>query len=201
MSITNQISTDIAEISNYIHNIIKAVTRATYMEVALSNSIMIIIADNTVLYHIDLTGKIDPNINLGFHNSYDNFSQEIIDNNLINTLFAKYKEINMVELYNNKIYEDNNLRDDETFEKCLGNKATDGAEFYFVNASNCTPFFPVFSGLPIISKDDKIKLSLYDKDFNGRNHIILINMEIYKKKLNFSYNLYYNILDVNRPLR
>lgn len=195
---TNQNFTDItADLIEYLTNIIKNLTRAIYMEVALSNSILIVIADNTVLYSMDLSGKIDPNINYGYRNNYDNYSSHVVDYNLIPKLFYKYHEFQTDQLYNNKIYEDENLREDPTYEKYLGNKATDGASFYFMNASNCTPFIPVFSGLPIISKQDRIGVNLFDLS----NNIILVNYKIFKKKLNLHYNLYFKILDINRPIR
>lgn len=198
MDTINQISTDItSEIREYLSNIIKSMTRAIFTEVALSNSILLVLIDNTVLYSADLSGKIDPNIHYGFHNSIDNFSDHIVDYNEITRLFYKYHEIKNDQLYNNKIYEDYNLREDPKFEEYINNKADNGASFYFINASNSIPFIPIFSGLPILSKPDKAGIELYDLG----NHIILTNMKIFKKKLNLHYDLYYKVLDINRPMR
>jgi hypothetical protein len=110
----------------------------------------------------------------------------------------KYRELKGIELYNNKIFENDNLREDQKFEECINVNATDGATFYFMNANNnTTPFIPVFSGLPILNKNDKLKIELYDCN----NHNVLVRMIIFKKKLNIPYDLYYKILDVNRPIR
>jgi hypothetical protein len=169
-----------------------------YLEVCVYNAHLYIIADRTVLYHIDLSGKLDPNILFGYHNSMDNFSEVSIDEYTVNRVLNKYRELKGYELNNNKIYENNSLREDPIFEKYISVKATDGASFYFMNATNnTTPFIPIFSGLPLLSKGDSVKIELYDCGMYN----VLVRMIIYKKKLNNSYDLYYKILDVNRPIR
>ena len=195
MNTTNQNLTDVIE---YIQSVMKSLTRSTYLEVCVYSAHLYIIADRTIFYHIDLSGKLDPNILFGYHNLMDNFSAIIEDEFIIGRVLDKYKELRAIELYNNRIYENDSLRDDNIFEDCINAKATEGANFYFMNANNGTnPFIPVFSGLPIISKGDKVGIELFD--CGGYN--LLVRMNVFKKKLNNSYDLYYKILDVNRPIR
>jgi hypothetical protein len=127
----------------------------------------------------------------------DNFSAIILDDSTVNRVLDKYRELKSVELNNNKIYERIGIREDPRFEECISVKATDGASFYFMNANNTNPFIPIFSGLPILNKGDTIDLELYDIG----NYNVLVRMIIYKKKLKNVYDLYYKILDVNRPIR
>lgn len=189
---------DLTDVIEYIQGVMKSMTRSTYLEVCIYNAHLFIIADRTIFYSIDLSGKLDPNLLFGYHNSMDDFAAVIQDDYTINKVINKYQELKAIELYNNKIFENDNLRDDQAFEDCINTKATEGATFYFMNASNgTTPFIPVFSGLPILNKNDKIKVELFDCG----SYKVLVKMIVFKKKLNTPYNLYYKILDVNRPIR
>lgn len=189
---------DLTDVIEYIQSIMKSMTRSTYLEVCVCDAHLYVIADRTVMYCIDLSGKLDQNILYGYHNLMDNFSAIIPDEYTINKVLAKYRELKGIELNNNKIFENDNLREDQRFEECIEAKATDGANFYFMNAiNNTTPFIPVFSGLPILNKNDKVKIELYDCG----KYNVLVRMIVFKKKLNIPYDLYYKILDVNRPIR
>ena len=194
MTTTNQ---DLTDVINYIQSVIKSMTRSMYLEVCVYNAHLYVIADRTVMYYIDLSGKIDQNLLFGYHNLPDNFSAIILDDSTVNRVLDKYRELKSVELNNNKIYERIGIREDPRFEECISVKATDGASFYFMNANNTNPFIPIFSGLPILNKGDTIDLELYDIG----NYNVLVRMIIYKKKLKNVYDLYYKILDVNRPIR
>ena len=194
MTTTNQ---DLTDVINYLQSVIKSMTRSMYLEVCVYNAHLHVIADRTVMYCIDLSGKIDQNLLFGYHNLPDNFSAIILDDYTVNRVLDKYRELKSVELNNNKIYERIGIREDPRFEECISVKATDGASFYFMNANNTNPFIPIFSGLPILNKGDTIDLELYDIG----NYNVLVRMIIYKKKLKNVYDLYYKILDVNRPIR
>ena len=194
MTTTNQ---DLTDVINYLQSVIKSMTRSMYLEVCVYNAHLHVIADRTVMYCIDLSGKIDQNLLFGYHNLPDNFSAIILDDSTVNRVLDKYRELKSVELNNNKIYERIGIREDPRFEECISVKATDGASFYFMNANNTNPFIPIFSGLPILNKGDTIDLELYDIG----NYNVLVRMIIYKKKLKNVYDLYYKILDVNHPIR
>lgn len=182
---------------DFIQSIIKQMTRSLYMEVCVIDAHLYMLVDHAVLYHIDLSNKIDPSLIVSYHNLSDDFSAIIEDNNIITTVTNKYLEIRSIELYNNKIYENNDIRSDPEFNKLINMKASDGASFYYINTNNnITPFIPIFSGLPIVNKPDSVALELYDIG----QHKILVHMIIYKAKLKKSYDLYYKILDVNRPM-
>ena len=189
---------DLTDIINYTQSVIKYMTRSVYMEVCVYNAHLYVIADNAIMYCIDLSGKLDPSILIGYHNTMDVFSNIIVDNSVIDKVLSKYKEFKDIELNNNKIYEREGLRDDSEFEKRILAKAPDGASFYFVHTNNGTvPFLPIFNGLPILNKGDNVNLELYEIG----KYNILVRMIIYKKKLNNLYDLYYKLLDVNRPIR
>ena len=194
----NTMNQDLTDVISYIQTVMKSMTRSTYLEVCVYSAHLYIIADRTIFYTIDLTGKLDQNIIFGYHNLMDSFSAVVQDEYMITKVLNKYKELRAIELYNNKIYEDDNLRGDQVFEDCINAKATEGATFYFMKANNnTTPFIPVFSGLPILNKNDNIKIDLYDCGAYN----VLVHMNIFKKKLANPYDLYYKILDVNRPIR
>ena len=194
----NTIGQNITDVIEYIQGVMKSMTRSTYLEVCVYNAHLYVIADRTVFYTIDLSSKLDPNLIFAYHNLMDNFSAIVEDQYTLNRVLEKYRELKAIELYNNKIFEDDNLREDQKFEECVNAKATEGASFFFMNANNnTTPFIPVFSGLPILNKNDKLKIELYECGAYN----VLVRMIVFKKKLNIPYDLYYKILDVNRPIR
>ena len=188
MSTIEQNSTDIL---NYVQNIVKSVCRSTYLEVCVYCAHLYIISDKAILYHMDLSNKVYPDAILAYHNLNDNYTAIIEDYSLINSIIDKYNTIKMDEYNNTKIYEDLNLREDKVYEEYISRKASYGASFYFMKADNCTPFIPVFSGLPILNKADNITVSLYDYN----NGVILVHHSIFKKKFGIPYDMYYKILN------
>ena len=188
----NTIQQDLME---YLVTIIKSMLRSTYyFEAAIFNGSLIVISDHTIMYMIDLHESIDPNITYAFYGTINNI--ETVNNQAIyQNVIQKYQEI-MILKQSNVIYENENLRDDEKFEALLGRKADAGAGFYFMHAENCTPFIPVFAGFPVLSAQDTAGIELHDIG----NHVILVHMKIYKKKLKAYYDMFYKIIDVNRPL-
>ena len=183
------------ELMEYITGVIKSVVRSGYMEVAVYNSNLIILLDNTVLYTINLSGKIDPAITCGYINDGSfNF-----DNNILIKLIRKTEEIVGICRPETEVYNDPTAREDPVFEQAVSSKATDGATFYFINSHlNNNIFIPLFSGLLTLNKGDTVGISVFKAP---EQYQYIAKMTIFKKKINNSVNLYYRVLDVNRPLR
>ena len=83
---------------------------------------------------------------------------------------------------------------DEKFEELLQLKASDGMKFYHMLGKDMNTYLiPVFSGLPNLSKQDKLDIYLYDL----QNAYLLVDMRIFKKKLNREISVSYRILKLN----
>ena len=157
---------DLTDVIEYIQSIMKSMTRSTYLEVCVCDAHLYVIADRTVMYCIDLSGKLDQNILYGYHNLMDNFSAVIPDEYTINKVLAKYRELKGIELNNNKIFENDNLREDQRFEECIEAKATDGANFYFMNAINTG------EKSYKMTEEESVFISRVLEDFKKNNKII-----------------------------
>lgn len=180
----------------YIDDLIHSMIRGVKVECLLYNGSLYVIADDTIFFYTNLSNKYDPSILYGY--TLLGSEKSSLSRDEINFLINKYNELTSYENIQNHIYEDPNLRSNEEFNNLTtGLKAGDGAKFYFMNARDCTPFIPVASGLPILNQKDTLSIDLY----NMGNHHILVKMKVYKKKYNLYYDMYYKILDVNRPIR
>lgn len=183
----------------YITGVIKSIVRSGNMEVAVYNSSLIILLDNTVLYHTNLNGKLDPQITCGFSN-YTGDLNFTNSNDILIKLIRKLEEIQSICIDPNMIYNDPTATNDPAFYEAATQKATDGASFYFINNShlNNNIFIPLFSGLLTLNKGDTVGLSVFKAP---EQYQYITNMTIFKKKINNYVNAYYRVLDVNRPLR
>ena len=180
----------------YITGVIKSIVRSGYMEVAVYCSNLIILLDDTVLYTVNLNGKIDPKVTAGFINSNPvEFSE-----NVLIKLIRKLEEMQSVCIEPNMVYNDPLATDDAKFYNGATLRATDGASFYFINNShlNNNIFIPLFSGLLTLNKGDTAGLSVFKAH---EQYQYIVNMDLFKKKIHNHVNLYYRVLDVNRPLR
>lgn len=90
---------------------------------------------------------------------------------------------------------DENVRECEEFENLLGLKADKGRKFFKLNAIelNKTYKIPMFSGFPNINKQDTVGIDIYS---TSQPNIVLIDMNIYKKKFNRNIHMKYKILDI-----
>lgn len=184
------------DLLTYIEDLLHGITRGLPTKVLLYMGNLITIADDTFLYHVDISDKAAPDIMFGYKIiSGDRVPLETYE---VRELVNKYTWIRSICTVDNHIFENDALRDDPVYEKMIERKVSDGAELYFMNAKGCTPFIPVFGGLPILNNKDTVGINLYKID---DQHHILVDMNVYKKKFKLSYNLYYQILDVNRPIR
>ena len=111
--------------------------------------------------------------------------------NQINEYYDRYVIRKMSYLL---IYHRDNMEQDPEFAEYLSAKSSEGAKFYKgVSLSNNKRFmFPVFSGFPKLAKNDTIALSVYIMD--GTH--FMIEMDIFKKKLQRDIRLIYRVLNV-----
>lgn len=89
-----------------------------------------------------------------------------------------------------------NLRDDPEFESLLALKSGDGMRFYKVPGfdKNKVYMIPVFTGFPNLNKQDTANVSIYAND--GLS--VIVDMTIFKKKLNRDIHMIYKILDITQ---
>lgn len=182
---------------SYIENLVHGMIRGPFeIKVLVYGSNLFVVADDAFLYQADVSDKLTPDIMFGYKTRTD-YGKKPLEDYEVDFIINKYRSIVSQCKPDNHIFENDALRDDPVYEEMTHLKVSDGARFYFMNAKGCTPFMPVFSGLPILNNKDTAGVDLYDV---GDHHII-VYMKVYKKKFNMTYNLYYRILDVNRPMR
>lgn len=138
---------------------------------------------------------------------YD-FIPKDINNEKIETAEDDYIPANittvqrMHELYMNYIEKcnsltpiacDNSLRNNSTFEELLSLKASNGVRFFRMLGLDLQTYYmiPVMSGFPRLNKSDTIGITVYRE---GGNQIVKMN--IFKKKINREYQMYYRALIV-----
>ena len=84
------------------------------------------------------------------------------------------------------------LENDNSFEKLLNMKKADGMKFYKMNGLDINESYivPIFTGFPKLNKSDTIGISIYDLD----NQHLLIIFDIFKKKINRNYKIYFRTI-------
>ena len=164
----------------------------------LSNTgqnILIIVVQDTIMYSVPLkTPYYNTNVygaGAGIHMyGLDNYDQFIATD-----IYNKYT------LYTNTISGklplayDNELRNNDEFEKLLGLKSSQGMRYYNLadyNSPGLSYLIPMFAGFINLNKDDRIGIKIYD--FDPINH--LINFSIYKKKINRDVQMYCRTLKI-----
>ena len=164
---------------------------------------VVIITDKTVMYTVPLkedvtsVGFVHPTIAFKYKDIMDLNLEEC--NDYPNDLFLSDDMYSLYCYYNNTlcrlpIAHIADARGDEKFEELLQLKASDGMKFYHMLGKDMNTYLiPVFSGLPNLSKQDKLDIYLYDL----QNAYLLVDMHIFKKKLNREISVRYRILKLN----
>lgn len=198
------------ELTEFILTTIKSVSRFTSLKIegAIYNSTLVFLIDDSILYSLDLSGKIGSDIIIGFESdqivSYEETGAASFNNTLITSSVAYNKITNLYNSITNEcnsttcLFDDPYILEDEQFSKKSSIKATEGCEMY--NARSINGEFisvPVFAGLPLLIKNDTVGLSIY-KSINNQ---YIVKYNVFKKKLNTNCFIHYRILDINRPLR
>jgi len=182
---------NVSFILEFLKPYVKAMVSSGDYQAFLYHSNLYIMVDNAALFKMDLSTKVDPNICLSFDRS-----QNTNMNNI--SVYTKYCEISPNLHTNNMVYEDPAIMEDPKFENCVNNlKTSDGAQWYFINTSLCTIFIPLFLGFPNVKKQDNVEIRVH---YLG-NNMFMIHYTVFKKKFGTSYDLYYQIINVNSPLR
>ena len=120
---------------------------------------------------------------------------DIFDPNILNELSAKYKFYSDFISTNLPLAQDDELRNNEDFEKLLGLRADDGLKFYNLpdyDHPGESYLIPMFAGFLSLNKSDTVGVKIYDLD--QRNHLIKFN--IYKKKLSREIEMYCRVLKI-----
>lgn len=102
-----------------------------------------------------------------------------------------------ISINNQALASRDNLKEDPDFQKYLSLKAADGMKFYKLPGNDIyNPTFyhiPIISGFPVLTKSDNIGIKVFDLS----NGYLLTVFDIYKKKLNCNYQMYFRTLLLN----
>lgn len=165
------------------------------------NNILVVIVLDTTIYKYDLNIQ-EPGNNIGFkYNSIlseDESSESFIFDKAIfkkvSNCFYGYYNISMNQPL---LATKDNLKEDKEFQDYLSLKASDGMKFYKIPGIDIyNPKFyhiPIISGFPSLNKADNIAISVFDLN-DGH---LLILFDIFKKKLNKNYQMYFRTLLLN----
>ena len=170
-------------------------------EVLILNEILVFVVDNTLLYEIPLKNPIDIGI-ITFKYSdiltsieeleLDSCYPDIYIQNKLNSVYYNYKN----RLSDNLIVAQNTqLRDDEIYESLTSLRAGEGMKYYNMIGKDMVNYkIPVFNGFPNLNKQDEIGMTVYD--MLDQSHL-LVDMNIFKKKINRNIHIYFRILKLN----
>lgn len=169
---------------------------------------LIFTVDNTLLYEIDL--KNENNYPM-FAFKYSDFIRELsnyeqVDFNINGfNMHDLYLQSNMIYLYNSYknllestpiVAINNDLKNTESFESYLNIKADDGMKYYRLMGTDCIHQYmiPVFTGFPNISSKDTLGIKVHDLN----DGFLLVNYNIYKKKISRDINVIFRIINLTR---
>ena len=156
-----------------------------------------IIVDNTVLYRTTL--KTPPSVNLPIlFIDIDMLIKNTPEDKLINCPWVEqnYNYIISRLVLGKMVAAKYELRSDPEFEGLIELKADDGMKFYKVPGfeKNKVYMIPVFSGFPNLNKQDSANVEIYANDGVS----VIVDMTIYKKKLNRDIHMIYKVLDITQ---
>lgn len=214
------------ELMEYISGIIKSVCRFSSLKIegAMVNSSLVFVIDDSLMYQIDLTGKVN-NTSIAFiaspvisQNEYGIIVEDVKlvpTTNMdvyMRTFYRWYSRFYEYIDSFTKVFEDPTILDDSDFSSKSIIKASDGCDFYNAKTLDGVISIPVFSGLPLLTKGDKLALeiltekldtnilNLFATNYNYPKEYI-VHYSIFKKKINTVCNIYFKILNLNRPLK
>ena len=162
------------------------------------NNIMAMFVRETVMYTVELVG-FPPLPPIAFmYNDVKNLAEDEYICETI-TLFPILNNTFNTYMYwrsnNTKLAHDPDVRGIDEFEKLISMKAYEGLKFYKMFSENVNKcyFIPIFSRFPNINKADKAGISVYDLE----DGYLLIEMNIFKKKINKQINMFYRTVNLN----
>lgn len=165
------------------------------------NNILIAIVLDTTIYSCELNIQEERNDIAFQYNSIvseDESSESFIfDKVILNKISSCFYGYYTISTNNPALAFKDNLKEDEEFQEYLSLKASDGMKFYKIPGVDIyNPKFyhiPIFSGFPALNKSDNIAIKVYDLN----DCHLLIVFDIYKKKLNKNYQMYFRTLLLN----
>lgn len=184
------------EIMDYLYNMITSIATPVDVIGVIKNNILYYLNQNSVLYTIDLS--YDININ-DFYFKLDKDLGKII----ITTEFIIVNRMNRsLQILEEKelLVDIDNIKEDENFNTIMSAKAGDGVFRYYVNTPKLRTFFTLHKSLLKLNKPDKVKLKIYDTDFQkgiSPHKFFITEFEIFKKKINKNYTLKFLFMDIN----
>lgn len=187
-------------IRKIISNIVsKTLFEFTNVLVTPDNTLVFTVLD-TALYtfHLNNVPVLQP-ISFNYKLIEELQEDEYIQDNMLMMKLQKLYEYYMNEkTYKPVVASDNELRGNEQFEELLKLKTDDGMKFFKMNgdALGSSYFVPVFTKFPSLNKADTIGINIMDL-LDGH---LLVEMNIYKKKIGGILNMYYRTLDVTRSI-
>jgi hypothetical protein len=162
--------------ADYIVNVAKSTLKSN--DYIVENNKLIGALVGGIIITVDLTGKIDFNF------------KYCISNEQRDNILRMYSHITTFLNEGVSIYFNPSLREDPNFEQKINGKVREGAFNYFLTTDELqTVFITIYPGIFHLNKEDKISLNL--KKYNKYPNILLADFEIFKKKLNLPYHIYF----------
>lgn len=164
--------------------------------------IYVLIADDTIVIDTDDTSLsvIPLGMSTGVYSGFSYPGDYITGNNraifnYVTKLWERYYQLSTLCVVEGCIPD---LRSIPEYERLLNLKADEGGGFFKMPGNELYNNFiiPVFTGLPIINKQDKIGIAVKRIDRTS----LLVEYHIWKKKLKTEFTLYFRTCDMNRLL-
>ena len=169
-----------------------------YTDVLITeNNICVIVLNKTQMFEVELHNIVEPLPPIAFNAdilSLDYNDIGVINNDILlyNDLINCYTAYKNIEATCEVVAEEKNLRSNEEFEKLLSLKSGDGLKFYNIIGNGRQYSIPMFSTFIKLNKQDTIDIKILDL----KDGYLVMQMNIFKKKINRNVNSFVRILDI-----
>lgn len=121
------------------------------------------------------------------------------DDSIRSKLFKYWETYDNISRYSPIIGEIDDLRSIDEYNNLIGRKANEGVGVYRMPTDILYQYIwiPVFTGFPVLVKQDKIGVQIRRID----NYVLLLQYNIYKHKLKKTITQWCRIMDMNRPTK
>jgi hypothetical protein len=182
------------DLTDIIKNSVSSVCRtAEFIYVVIANDTIIVDAADTTLSIIPIGFETGLYSGFMYPGDYTVNNPDIF--RYVMSKWELYDNLSRVSPVEGEI---SDLREDTKYESLLSRKADDGAGRYLIpgNELNQSFLLFVFTGMPILNKQDRIGIVVKRIDYGT----LLMEYHIYKKKINKNIVLYFRTSDMNRKL-
>ena len=158
--------------------------------------ILFVVTRNSIVYEVNLDTIPGPDIYFLLDTSTKDGTQYIKINNIfkceeLDNYFNEYHN----NLSNYKVISrETDLVNNEDFENFKNIKASMGVRFYKSKDPYVSFMFPIFTGFPKLAKNDNLSYTIYET-FKSDN-TLLLDMELFKKKINRVVHIRYRMLNI-----